>query len=429
MKSLIGLRKYKEGYEFYLKHKDNTDIQSIIKTNYNNINELIKDIISKKDNKLGIFNYKKMLLEEKTNFYLSYGDYINEKISIDFDEIKGLKLICKSNIPIKRGELLIAEKALVSKKNNYKNNERKEEPWQNLEMTNELMEKIKKYKEDYKIFFILYNGKNKLLNLEERKTTYLNNAEKKIDFTEVKNIIDSSKYSASRNIFYENNLGVGLWGYTSIMNHSCNPNVNNFSIGDFMFCFAIRDISFGEELNTLYFSNTSHYLLRQEKSKINWNFNCSCEFCLYDNNKINDINKDYYENSMKEFFEFKDDKKNHENNRNKFIEFEKFLREKESVLTRYEIAKGYLKLIYHYGVLDVFNKCMELSEKMFARFENENFYSILLESLNYLFYFFGYEDKNIINSLIIKYEKLILTNTNIYKDDLETLVKLTLNYE
>ena len=438
LQSFIELRKYKEGYQFYMEKKDDKEIQELLKFNGDNILELIKQISINRDNEIGIFNYKKMLLEEKTDFYLKYGDYINEKISIDFDLEKGLKLVCKNNKFIQKGELIIAEKALVCKKkklnlndkNYLKNNsERKEEPSENLEMTHELMEKIKKYKEDYKIFFILYNGKNKLINLEERQKAYSNNNEKKIGFLEVKDIIDSNKYSASRNIFFENNLGVGLWGYTSIMNHSCNPNINNFTIGDFMFCFALRDILPGEELNTLYFSNSEHYSLRQEKGKINWNFNCSCEFCLKDKNRINNLKKIYYEDSIKFFHEIKNVKLKHEKYFDKFIEFEKFLEENKNILEKHEIGNGYLKLIYHYGILNNYEKSKEFSERMFSELEKENYYSLLLENLNCLFNFFGYKEKIIINYLLKLYEKLILNYTNFNKGDFEILVKYTLDME
>ena len=438
LRSFIGLRKYEEGYQFYIENKDDIEIQELLQSKENNLTELIKKLSINRKNEIGIFNYKKMLLEEKKDFYLNYGDYINEKISIDFDSEKGLKLVCKNNKFIKKGELIIAEKALVSKNrkiisndtNYIKNNSgRKEDPSDNLEMTHELMEKIKKYKEDYKIFFILYNGKNKLKDLKERQKSYLNNIEKKIDFIEVKNIIDSNKYSASRNIFFENNLGVGLWGYISIMNHSCNPNINNFTIGDFMFCFAVKDIFPGEELNTLYFSNSDHYSLRQEKSK-NWNFSCSCKFCLKDKNKINNLKKIYYENSIKLFYENKNDKFKHEKYFDKYVEFEKFLEENRNILEKYELGNGYLKLIYHYGVLNNFKKSKELSEKMFSELEKENYYSLFLENLNCLFYFFGYKDKNINIKYLLKiYEKLILNYTNFNKEDFEALVRSTLDLE
>ena len=137
-------------------------------------------------------------------------------------------------------------------------------------MTNELMEKIKKFKEDYEIFFILYDESNKNLNIEERIKIYKDGGEKRIGFEKIKKIIDCSKYSASRSIFFENKKGFGLWGYTSILNHSCNPNINNFSIGDFMICFATKDIYEQEELNTLYISNSTYYLKRQEKCLNNW---------------------------------------------------------------------------------------------------------------------------------------------------------------
>ncbi len=378
------------------------DIKNCIKLNIDNINQLLDEIISKKENENGIYDYKKMLLEEKNIFYLNYGDYISNKISIEYDSKKGLKLICKENSFIKKGELILAEKAIVCKKidsnNSNINAERKEPISINLEMTNELMEKIKKYKEDNKIFFILYNNKNKEKNLEERKNLYLKGIEKRMDFTEYKNIIDYNKYSCSRNIFYENREGVGLWGYTSIINHSCNPNINNFTIGDFMFCFALRDITSNSELTSLYFSNLEHYLLRQEKAKINWNFNCSCEFCLYDKNIIiNNTKKIYFENSLKEFYDMKNDLINHRIYVDKYIEFEKFLINNEKDLSDYEIGNGYLKLVYHYCILNDYEKCKELSDKILKKAQKRDYYSLLLENLNYLFYFFGYKNKNIIN--------------------------------
>ena len=423
LQSYIKLRKYADGYQFYLKSKENEDIHNSIKLNINNINQLIEEIILKKENEKGIYDYKKMLLEEKNIFYLNYGDYISNKVSIEYDSKKGLKLVCNKNNSIKKGELVISEKALVCKKTN---SERNESTSINLEMTNELMEKIKKYKEDNKIFFILYNNKNKEMNLEERKNSYFKGIEKTMDFTEYKNIIDYNKYSCSRNIFYDNNKGVGLWGYTSLMNHSCNPNINNFTIGDFMFCFASKDILPGTELTSLYFSNSYHYSLRQEKSKKNWNFICDCEFCFYEKNIINNNNKIYYENSIKDFFDMNDDIVKHSEYRDKFIEFEKFLNNAHNELSDYEIGNGYLKLIYHYGVLNDYKKSKELSEKMFLKIEKKDYYSLLLENLNYLFYFFGYKDKNIINYLIPKYRNLILNYSCLKNEDFETLVNLTL---
>ena len=81
-----------------------------------------------------------MLLEEKNIFYLNYGDYISNKISIEYDSKKGLKLICKENSFIKKGELILAEKAIVCKKidsnNSNINAGKKETNSINLEMNN-----------------------------------------------------------------------------------------------------------------------------------------------------------------------------------------------------------------------------------------------------------------------------------------------------
>ena len=445
LQGLICLRKYKESFQFYeeeyIQDKDIKGITNLKENSKSNaINGLLQEIISKKVNQNGIYNFAQMIIDEEKYFYLNYGDYISPKIEIDFDKEKGLKLICKKNNFIKKGELIIVEKALVSKKNddnlerkkiiglNINENYKKEEPYQNLEMTNELMEKIKKYKEDYEIFFILYDEDNRYLSIEERKKKYMNGEEKRIGFEKVKKIIDYSKYSAIRIVLYENKKGFGLWGYTSILNHSCNPNINNFSIGDFMICFAIKDISEGEELNTLYFNNSYCYSLRQEKCWNNWGFKCNCEICTYD--KINIINhkKKFFENSLKEFYEIGNNPLNHKNINinNKYISFEKFIIENKKELSSFDLAKGYLQLIKHYGVLNDFNKCKELSEILSVLTQKYNYYSFEIENLNILFEFFGYKDKNIFDYLIKRYEIFIVNNTPLNKDDFNILISHTI---
>ena len=441
IKGLIGLRKFKEGFEYYEKYKEDNDIKKIIELDIDNIKLLINEIILKKDNQNGIYKFKEMLLDEEKQFYLNYGDYINSKIKIHFDDKKGLKLICKNNNIIKTGELIIVEKALVCKKNeeniekkrmiglNISNddNNRNEEPYQNLEMTNELMEKIKKYKEDYQIFFILYDEENKKLNIEERKKLYLNGEEKRIGFEKVKKIIDNSKYSAIRSILYENKKGFGLWGYTSIINHSCNPNINNFSIGDFMICFATKDISEGEELTTLYINNSSYYLLRQKKCFENWGFHCSCEICIYDQININNNLKKYYENSFKEFYEIGNNILFHKKINDKYILFENILVKNKNEFSSFDLANGYLQLIYHYGVLNDFNKCKELSEFLSVITDKNNYYIFELQNLNIIFGFFGYKDENnIFKYLIKRYEILIKKYTFLNKEDFDELIKSTL---
>ena len=440
IKGFTSLRQYKEGFEFYKEYKEDNDIKKFKELNNNNIKQMIDDILLKKENENGIYNFKEMLLEEQNNFYLNYGDYINPKIQINFDEEKGLNIVCKKNNYIKRGELVIAEKALISKReednidkkkiiglNKCNNYNKKELPYQNLELTNELMEKIKKYKEDYEIFFILYDAENKKENIEERKKRYLNGEEKRIGFEKVKKIIDCSKYSASRSFLFENKIGFGLWGYVSILNHSCNPNITYFSIGDFMLCFAIRDIAEGEELNTLYIPNSLCYSLRQEKFMNNWNFCCSCEVCTYDKNNIDKVKKQYYENSLKEFYDIGNNNILHKNINQKFILFEKFIIDNKNELNSFEIANGYLQLIYHYGILDNYNKCKEISDNLFAYLEKYNYYSFEIENLNILFYFFGYKDKNIFNNLIKKYESIFEKYNLLNKEDFDTLIKVTLN--
>ena len=435
IKGLISLRKYEEGFELYEENKNDIAFSKFL--NKGNNNSLIKEIILKKENQNGIYNFKEMLLEEEKNFYLTYGDYINSKIDIAFDKEKGIKIICKKNNFIKKGELVIVEKALVSKKeedniekrkilglNSYDDdNFKKEEPYQNLEMTNELMEKVKKYKEDYEIFFILYNGDNKNLNIEERKGKYLNGEEKRIGFKIFKKVIDSNKYSALRNIGFLNKKGFGLWGYTSILNHSCNPNVNYFSIGDFMICFATKKILEGEELTTLYINNSSYYTLRQERCFNNWGFHCSCDICIYDKNNINDKDKKYYEDTFELLYKFRNNIQFHKEENEKFVIFEKFLIEKKNKLISFELINGYLQLIYHYGILDNYNKCREISEIISNIANKDSYYSFELENLNMILSFFGYKDKNIFNDLIKKYEIFGRKNIPLKEEEFKEIIK------
>ena len=383
-----------------------------------------------------------MLLEEEKNFYLNYGDYINPKIEISYDNEKGMKLICKKNNYIKKGELILVEKALVCCKNEENlekkrliglnlseiNSYKKEEPYQNLEMTNELMEKIKKYKEDYKIFFILYDGENKKLNIEERKKIYLNGGEKRIGFEKFKNIIDSNKYSAIRTILYENKKGFGLWGYTSIFNHSCNPNINYFSIGDFMICFAIKDIKEEEELYTLYINNSSYYSLRQEKCLENWGFYCSCEICSYDKININNNEKNYFEIALKSFYEIGNNILSHRKMNDKSIIFENFLNKNKYKLSSFDLTNGYLQLIYHYGILNNYNKCIEISEYISTITQKENYYSLELQNLNTIFLFFGYKDKDIYHYLIKRYKMFAKNNIPMNEEEFNILLFNIYNY-
>ena len=132
---------------------------------------------------------------------------------------------------------------------------------------------------------------------------------------------------------------------------------------------------------------------------------------------------------MKEFYEIKNDKLSHLQNENKFLEFEIFLKENKKTMTKYELAKGYLELIYHYCILNNFEKSKIFSEKMISFLKNDNYYSMILENLNYLFYFFGCNNKFVNNYLLEKYEKIIMNNSNFKKEDFEALVNITLDSE
>ena len=69
---------------------------------------------------MGKYKIEEMLSEEKKNFFLNNGDYINSKLEISFDEKKGIKIIAKEDI--QKGEYILVEKAIYFCKTHDPNN-------------------------------------------------------------------------------------------------------------------------------------------------------------------------------------------------------------------------------------------------------------------------------------------------------------------
>jgi len=176
-----------------------------------------------------------------------WGDYLNPKLEIQFEKNKGIKIIAKENI--KLGELILVEKSLAYQKDNeeigrvYKlklkdlNNKDVSMTEEDIDLFNELAEKLIKYPLDYEKFYYLYDGNNLNEDINQRKQYLKNQIDGKIKLTKEKiaNVIFHNKYQLGRNFIYYRPISKGIWGYASLINSDCLPNSAYFCIGKFLF--------------------------------------------------------------------------------------------------------------------------------------------------------------------------------------------------
>lgn len=76
---------------------------------------------------------------------------------------------------------------------------------------------------------------------------------------------------------FGNEEGTELGNVLAIANHSCTPNLSNFSIAGKQFCITVRPVKKGAQLfvNYMAYETTG----RQKKLLSNWGFLCKCERC------------------------------------------------------------------------------------------------------------------------------------------------------
>ena len=216
--------------------------------NLNEFKEILLDLEEKISNECGKFNFCKLLKMEKTNFNLDCSNYYCPKISLDFNISKGIFL--KSNDFIHKGELIIAEKAIISMNANSKENFHEYNALTgkkiNLEddilSYNYILESYKKYPNDFKKLNLLYNGENTKINLMKR----FEKINEKLTQDKIANIIFKNRHTTRRCLYYSNEIANSLFFISSLFNHSCDNNIAYEGIGDFIFCFAIKDICKGE---------------------------------------------------------------------------------------------------------------------------------------------------------------------------------------
>ena len=125
--------------------------------------------------------------EDEKNYYGFFGDYISPKMEIQFEKDKGLKIVAKENI--NKGELILVEKALAFKRDKENSIDisvpnLKEVPEKiDIDLYNDLAEKILNRPLDYEKFYFLYDGTNLNEDIDQRKEYLKNQIDGKIKLT------------------------------------------------------------------------------------------------------------------------------------------------------------------------------------------------------------------------------------------------------
>ena len=222
---------------------------------------------------MDLYDFYNLYKNNIYNFDLNLEDYISEKIFISEEPESNKGISIKAKNDIKKGSLLIAEKPIISvNKVDTTGKELPHSEIKKIELFKKLKEKLKNEPEKMKSFFKLYNGKNLNKNLEERAK---NN---EISDEDILKVLQYNELSPYKSLYVYTPIVIGLWFYSSLINHSCLPNCDYIGIGDFIFIISIEDIPKGDELTISYVPNDIEYSERIEKLK-NWDFKCQCKLC------------------------------------------------------------------------------------------------------------------------------------------------------
>lgn len=160
-----------------------------------------------------VYNLKNIYenFKKTNNYNLDIAEYKTNKISISQDKIKGLTMVANENIS--KGEILIAEKAIVYVPfldKQFKMNLSKDD-WHKM-IKDKIEEKILYLKEDNPEIFEIYDGTNGNLSLEKRKENYSKN----ISYSEKQiNTIMSDSFCTKLFIYDELATVAGLFYYSS----------------------------------------------------------------------------------------------------------------------------------------------------------------------------------------------------------------------
>ncbi|KYN41167.1 SET and MYND domain-containing protein 4 [Trachymyrmex septentrionalis] len=112
--------------------------------------------------------------------------------------------------------------------------------------------------------------------------------------TKIKAVVNNTCYNKNKVfIQQEDRIATAIYPSASMMNHSCDPNIINSFLGQFLITKATRDIAAGEEVFNCYGADFRRMLRkdRQEKMESQYCFKCNCAAC----------NAPEYEDILKKF--------------------------------------------------------------------------------------------------------------------------------
>ena len=272
-----------------------------------------------------------------------------------------------------------------------------------IDLYNDLVEKILNRPLDYEKFYFLYDGTNLNEDIDQRKEYLKNQIDGKIKLTKEKiiNVIKNNLYQIGRNIIYYKSIGKGIWGYASLINNDCSPNTAYFGIGEYFISYCIKEIKKDEEITCRYNNSSLTLEDRQEYLLKNWGFECKCQLCesqkKYNNSEFNNFIKIFAQpNSEIE---------------PKMVEsFAKFLKENEKNLQNYDLANSYFQLEDYYNFKnDSIN--MQKYSDLLKKYLKEDYYF-----LNILHY----------NGIIIN--SMLSPDSSNLKDNLDDLENYLIKY-
>ena len=401
IRALKGIRQYYNIYLFlYGKlpkdfNKDNLKIFDLIYKDYNcniKLNEILstkeiqdilnlpefKKIISDLEDKIanekGIYNFYDLLKMEQKNFKLDCADYYSHKITLDYNDKMGI--LIKANDHIKKGELIIAEKAVytinVLSKSINKDTGKKGDIEDDILTYNYLLEEFKKHPNDCKKLNLLYNGINGNLDLEKR----FEDIDEPITQDKL-TIILKNRHTNRRCVYFPIEISRGLFFISSFFNHSCDNNVCYEGIGDFIFCFAIKDINKGDELTISYISSSENYNKRKEKLD-NWGIICKCNYCQHDIKTKDEPYKKRYD-AYVGFFQNYKYKANISQDflsilLKKILELNDFIVQNKEKLTPYEKCYCLLEIFKFYNFTNEIETSKQIYETFFMYEKYEYFF-------------------------------------------------------
>ena len=418
IRALKGLRQFYKIYEFlniklplnfvknnlqifdllYKDYESNIKIDDILeikdRDNLLNLPEfknLISDLENKILNETGKYNFYDLLKIEQNNFELNCGDYYSHKIYLDYNDSLQNDIITYNTI----------------------------------------LERFKKFPDDYKKLNLLYNGINGNLNLKKR----FDKIYEPMTQDKLANIIFKNRHSTRRSPYFPQMISSGLFYISSFINHSCDCNANYNGIGDFIILFSIKDVNKDEEITISYCEQNEIY----EKRKIkldNWGINCNCEFCA---NDIATRNKEYkiIYNEYIDFFQNYAYKANISKDElsiiyEKIMFLEIFLKQNDNFLKPYEKCRILTCIFQFYNFANEIEKS-KLILKSFFDVEKENYFLIASEILNlnlrfnhHLIEMNNKEGENLFIEAKKKLIECFLKMTHYKEKDVEEMIKLNI---